>query len=141
MANQSYQQNPHLPQTPNHPSMTSPQSSAAAAAAAAAYQHFQPWRNCIKTEKDPENSGEMFYNNKQQLDMNCDPRMSHGSVVETSAFHQQQLSYPASAAVPPPPQQHSLPLGQKLFIRESGGSNPELDLKMQQCIEEGNCVG
>lgn len=34
--------------------------------------------------------------------------------------------------------QSGVSLGQKLFTRET---NPELDLKMQQCIEEGNCVG
>lgn len=124
MANhqQHHHQQNHLLQS--HASMSSPPSSSSAA-----YQHFQPWRNCIKTEKaDQDNPGagdNMFYNS---LDLNCgDPRMNNNNMG-------------VNAPHPPFHQPAAYPPVQKLLAHQRD-NNPELDLKLQQCIDEGNCVG
>lgn len=63
----------------------------------------------------------MYFN---PLDMNCDPRMA-GQLEQPAGFNQ-------SAGYSPG--------GQKVLAHHRE-NNPELDIKIQQCIEEGNCVG
>lgn len=104
--NNNQQQQIHLP--PSSSGSVSPSS-------VAAYQHFQPWRSCIKTEKGEqvESKLELFYN-----PMATDPPVQLRANSHSPFYP--QLNYPA--------------------VQKMSG-HPEMDQKLQQCIEEGNCVG
>ena len=99
------------------------------------HQHFQPWRNCIKTEKDQEVEGPArtaaFYP-KMDLDSG-QQRMSSMGLNVAKAYHPVVGYQPAATTAL---DHHKQP---PLFAQLCE-KNPELDQKVQQCIEEGNGV-
>lgn len=109
-----------------------PQPPLSGSPSSAAFHHFQPWRNCIKTEK-AEAGGEippgpggkveqLYYSHAVPPEM--DPsRLAAHHPSQPSPFYAPAPDFPKPLPVP------------------RSSHDPELDLKLQQCIEEGNAVG